>query len=176
MLAPEPAEPDLPSRDRTLRWRRWLAWTAAAGLSVAGLGAAFAPGATVPPTDGASAAFCLTGPLAAQVVATDRRDRSYDVRVPAVDPQEGIPASATRPIAKGDVVEFRVASDRPGTLAVHGLTDLKPVVVGGVATVAFRAIYTGRFPLHFHGTDGSHIEIAALDVMPAPAGVDASTH
>ena len=40
---------------------------------------------------------------------------------------------------------------------------------GERATLRFRAIYSGRFPLHFHGVDGSHIGVWALNVSPTPS-------
>ena len=152
--------------------RRALVWAAVFGLASVGLAAAFVP-TRDDRGDAATAAFCLPAPQAALVTAADRRDERYDARVPKTNPPEGIPQAESHPVTQGDVVEFEVTSGRPGTIAVHGFTDLQPVVVGGVATIAFRTIYSGRFPLHFHGTDGSHIEIAALEVMP-PAAVAAA--
>ncbi|HEX4510889.1 MAG TPA: hypothetical protein VH328_12435 [Burkholderiaceae bacterium] len=137
----------------------------AAGLAVAYVGAA-RDGATVPDAN----AFCVVAPPAAVVSATTGRDAHFDVQVPDVDPPEGRPFATSRPVREGDVVEFTVTSRRAGQLAVHGLTDMEPIAAGGSRTFAFRAIYSGRFPLHFHGPQGQHVEIAALDILPAAAG------
>ena len=116
---------------------------------------------------GASAdQFCTTAPVQARATSADRPDRHYVVEVPRETPVTGMQANTVHSIAMSDVVEFRVSSSRPGQIAVHGLLDVVPVQVDGVVTVVFRAIYSGRFPLHFHGADGSHFEIAALEVLP----------
>ena len=121
-----------------------------------------------------AAEFCNTAPPEAQVDASAPRAREFAAEVPRDTPPVGMPFGAAYSIVKGDVVEFAVSSPRAGALAVHGLFDPRPVAPGDVVKVAFRAIYTGRFPLHFHGDDGSHFEIAALEVRsgaaaPAPA-------
>ena len=110
--------------------------------------------------------FCATAPPRARATSADMPDRRYVVEVPLETPVTGMQPNTVHSIAMSDVVEFRVSSSRPGQIAVHGLMDAVPVRADGVVTVAFRAIYTGRFPLHFHGADGSHFEIAALEVLP----------
>ena len=110
--------------------------------------------------------YCATNAPEARVGPGDPIDRQYSVDVPLETPPIGMPSATVHSIAKGDVVQFEVASPRPGQVAVHGLRDAEAVQVGGVMKVAFRAIYTGRFPLHFHGADGSHFEIVALEVLP----------
>ena len=77
-------------------------------------------------------------------------------------------AHATR-IARGEVVEFTITAPIEGAASVHGLSDLVLMKAGERATLRFRAIYSGRFPLHFHGADGSHIGVWALDVAPTPS-------
>jgi hypothetical protein len=116
--------------------------------------------------DAIDQAFCATYSPEAVVRPGDTVNRRYEVDVPTETPPIGLPSGAIHQVAKGDVVEFAVASPRPGRVAVHGLFDAEPVQVGTVVKVAFRAVYTGRFPLHFHGSDGSHFEIAALEVLP----------
>ena len=110
--------------------------------------------------------FCAANTPEARVIPADRIDRHYNVGVPLETPQVGMSSAAVHSIAKGEVVQFDVVSPRPGKVAVHGLLDAEAVQVGSVVRVAFRAVYTGRFPLHFHGADGSHFEIAALEVLP----------
>lgn len=110
--------------------------------------------------------FCVTSAVEARASLDDRIDRHYSVDVPIETPPMGFAPAVVHSIAKGEVVQFDVASPRPGKIAVHGLLDAETVQVGSILKVAFRAVYTGRFPLHFHGADGSHFEIAALEVLP----------
>ena len=102
----------------------------------------------------------------AEVAATDRRDRHFDVAVPQSNPLNAA-ALHEETVRQGEVIEFSVTSTRPGAVVVHGLLEPHSVVLNGQVVVAFRAIYTGRFPLHFHGDDGSHVELIALNVMPS---------
>ena len=117
-------------------------------------------------TEALALQFCATNASQARVTPADKIDRHYSVGVPLETPQIGMASAAVHAIAKGDVVQFEVLSPRAGKVAVHGLLDAETVQVGSVVRVSFRAIYTGRFPLHFHGADGSHFEIAALEVLP----------
>ena len=112
------------------------------------------------------AEFCATSAPEARVTPADMIDRRYSVDVPVEAPLAGLSSAVVHAVAKGEVIEFAVASPRPGMIAVHGLLDAESVQVGGTVKVAFRAVYTGRFPLHFHGADGSHFEVAALEVLP----------
>jgi len=141
---------------------RWLGWSVVGLVAAAGVAAAFTP---MQAEVDASLAFCVTSPSEAQVDAATVRDHRYAARVPETNPSVAVGA-VSYPIAQGDVVEFDVASPRPGQVTVHGLHDLEAVQPGDTVKVAFRAIYSGRFPLHFHGADGSHFEIAALEVLP----------
>jgi len=86
---------------------------------------------------------------------------------PRTDPRVGDTAPTRATVHQRDVVRVSVASPRDGAVTVHGLSDLQPISADGHVTFEFRAIYSGRFPVHFHGMDGSHIEIAAFEVMPA---------
>lgn len=120
------------------------------------------------------AAFCVTVPAAAVVDAATRADIALGVRVPATPPL--VPtlddkAGAPVQVVKGQVLELRVQSPRPGAVAVHGLSELVRLQPDQVGVVRFRAIYTGRFPLHFHGADGSHFEIAVLEIRNSVAGL-----
>ena len=152
------------------RLRRWLGWSAIGLFAAGGAAAVIAPSLQARPQSPADAAlaFCATTPADALVTSSDTPDHRYAARVPADNPAN-ILSSTSYSIAKGDVIEFDVASPRPGMVAVHGLHDLQAVQAGGTISIAFRAIYTGRFPLHFHGADGSHFELAALEVLPSAA-------
>jgi len=76
----------------------------------------------------------------------------------------GVSIGTTAEVRKNAVLEFDVQSPRRGGLAVHGLSDLVRIERGQRVKVRLRAIYSGRFPLHFHGIDGSHFEIAVVEV------------
>jgi hypothetical protein len=87
--------------------------------------------------------------------------------VPALSAALPVPDGREAPpqqVRQGQVVEFRVRSAREGALAVHGLTDVIRVRAGQDVVVRFKALYGGRFPLHFHGPDLSHFEVAVLEV------------
>jgi hypothetical protein len=116
-----------------------------------------------PPAD-----FCTTSLGNSQVSPGYKADNSFHVDVPAVNPTDPFSGQIYE-VAQGSVVEYTVHSSRPGAVAVHGLLDPCPVTAGGETKVAFRAIYDGQFPLHFHGADASHIELAGLIVTPASA-------
>ena len=134
---------------------------------VAGL--AIAAALTPPPQQTVDEAFydqfCTPVPPAAVVAAAVPADHRIDVRVP---PVAGAPDlerdSHATPIGRGNVVEIRITAPIAGAASVHGLSDLVVMRAGESATLRFRAIYSGRFPLHFHGADGSHYGVWALDI------------
>ena len=69
---------------------------------------------------------------------------------------------------QGDTIALTVTSDRAGTLHVHEyeqhiVIDLLP---GREATSSFTADRAGRFGVHLIGADGSHAEVAAVEVSP----------
>ncbi len=111
-------------------------------------------------------AFCATAPAEAHAGPADRANVSFATRVPRETPSAGLMAATSVKAAKGDVVRVSVSSPRDGGIAVHGLMDVRPISAGQRVSIEFRAIYSGRFPVHFHGADGSHFEIAAIEVMP----------
>ena len=143
------------------------------GLAVAALAAVVAvvAFASLRPSHGEAIAaatdpeFCAVAPTEALAGPADRADVQLNATVPIETPTEWVVADSV-PAAKGNVVRVSVTSPRDGGIAVHGLMDLRPMHAGERITVEFRAIYSGRFPIHFHGADGSHIEIAAVEVMP----------
>jgi hypothetical protein len=142
-----------------------------AGL-VAGLGiaAVWASGPETSVDAARYAQFCTPVPAAAVATDADASDHRIDVLIPRsiTAPDLDGDAHATR-IARGDVVEFRIIAPIEGAASVHGLSDLVLMKAGERATLRFRAIYSGRFPLHFHGADGSHIGVWALNVSPKPS-------
>jgi len=42
--------------------------------------------------------------------------------------------------------------------------DVSPLTVDVPTSVTFRALYSGRFPMHFHGKDGSHFEVVVFEI------------
>lgn len=112
------------------------------------------------------AAFCnIPVPKAAVVDSSVVADYQISVTVPSATPKAiSLGNSTVTHIQEGKIVEFRVSSPREGALAVHGLSSLVLITPGAEAVVRFRAIYSGRFSLHFHGADGSHFEAAVLEI------------
>jgi hypothetical protein len=124
-----------------------------------GLGVRHGTASAASPAD-----FCIPVPDEARVPAGVDANEQFSVTVPFEIPSDPL-SSRVLTARQDDVIEYKVFSLRPGAIAVHGLLDPIPVEVGGRTTVAFKAIYSGRFPLHFHGADGSHFELAGLNVM-----------
>lgn len=69
-------------------------------------------------------------------------------------------------VDKDDPVTLSITSDRTGHVEVHGYRKEVAVEPGRVATLSFKAVRTGRFPIDLHGSDGAHVEVTALEVMP----------
>jgi hypothetical protein len=111
-------------------------------------------------------AFCALAPQQARATPGDPADLQFAATVPLETPPAGLMANYNLAATQGDVIRVSVSSPRDGGVAVHGLLDVRPIAADGKVTVEFRAIYSGRFPVHFHGADGSHFEIAAIEVMP----------
>ena len=154
--------------DSGIRSRALSRGAAAAVLASTVAAAAFAWWSPATGTAGSAMAdpFCSTTPAEAHAAPEEPANVSMSVAVPLKDPAIG-EMSATSAIAtQGDVVRVSVASPREGGVAVHGLYDVRPIAADGRVTIEFRAIYSGRFPIHFHGADGSHIEIASFEVRP----------
>jgi len=148
--------------------RRLVGWSILGLVAAAGTAAGLLPevvAGALPAT--APAEYCATSPAQARVDPQTAPDHQYEASVPADNPV-ALVSTRSYTVRKGDVIAFAVASSRPGRIAVHGLHDLQDVQIGGTVQIAFRTLYSGRFPLHFHGADGSHFELAALEVQPAP--------
>ena len=115
-----------------------------------------------PSTD--TAAVCSSqSPYSAEAALGEPTHRMA-VAVPIENPLPGIGVAPTYALGKGDVIQVEVSTARPGAVAVHGIMEAHRVRVGATASVKLRAKYTGRYPLHFHGDDGSHIAVAVLEV------------
>jgi copper(I)-binding protein len=73
-----------------------------------------------------------------------------------------VPLRATQ----GESLTIDIASDRAGTLEIHGYGKKIDVAPGSVVTLSFVANLAGRFPVDLHGRDGRHLEVTALEVQP----------
>lgn len=93
-------------------------------------------------------------------------DRRLTAAIPEANPADPTLTAETYSVKKGAIIEYEVTSTRAGEITVHGLLEPQALVVGSVTKVVFRAFYSGRFPLHFHGTDGSHFAVSEIHVMP----------
>lgn len=69
-------------------------------------------------------------------------------------------------VSKDDPVTLSITTDRHGNLEVHGYRKEAKVQPGTTATLSFVANMTGRFPIDLHASDGEHVEVTALEVMP----------
>lgn len=96
--------------------------------------------------------------------ASEQTRTKFDVRI------DSTPVASDRElpllrIAKGDVVSIAVSSDVPGRLMVHGyMEEMMAVEAGQTATIRLVALHAGRYPLHLHGDDQSHREVAVLEI------------
>ncbi|HLX28630.1 MAG TPA: hypothetical protein VKV24_09120 [Casimicrobiaceae bacterium] len=69
-------------------------------------------------------------------------------------------------VSKDDPVTLSITTDRAGNLEVHGYRKEVKVQPGTMGTLSFVANMTGRFPIDLHASDGEHVEVTALEVMP----------
>ena len=93
------------------------------------------------------------------------RTRTYRIRIEGLRLASG-PARLVA--TQGDSIALTVTADRAGTLHVHEyeqhiVIDLQP---GREMTSSFTADRPGRFGVHLIGADGSHAEVAAVEVLP----------
>lgn len=138
-------------------------------LAAAVVGAAVALRAQPKPFDPASdlASICKSeSPFSMQVLGEPRY--KFEVAVPMTNPLPGQGDARTHQVTRGDIVEVRIDSPRAGFVAVHGILDEHRVGQAGSIFVKLQLKYTGRFPLHFHGADGSHFEVAVFEVEAQP--------
>lgn len=107
--------------------------------------------------------LCASVPVEARVTAAQAAATELRVVVPDEIPAVNVSPTSVQ-ARKGDVVRITVGSTTDGAVGVHGLSDIVPIRSGQQVGLAFRLIYSGRFPLHFHGVGGSHFEILAFEV------------
>jgi hypothetical protein len=75
-------------------------------------------------------------------------------------------APAVYRFQKNDVVNFLISIPYDGMLAIHGYTSDNPIAANQELRLPLTLQHTGRFPMHVHGKDGQHIEVAVLEIMP----------
>ncbi|HSV81352.1 MAG TPA: hypothetical protein VLK85_19320 [Ramlibacter sp.] len=107
--------------------------------------------------------FCVPVPAEARVAAAQPPAIEQRVAVSAAPPPPHAPSRVVT-ARRGEVVHLVVQGPVDGAAGIHGISDILAVRSGEAVRIAFRAAYTGRFPLHFHGVDGSHFELLALEV------------
>jgi hypothetical protein len=93
------------------------------------------------------------------------RTRTYRLQIEGLRLASGPPRLEA---TEGDTIALIVTADRAGTLHVHEyeqhiVIDLQP---GREATSSYTADRAGRFGVHLMGADGSHAEVAAVEVRP----------
>lgn len=142
-----------------------------AALAVMGACTEFSNSPVAVTADDVAKKFCVSPPLDALVRPEDNPDREARVPVPA-DITDHNSNGASLAARKGDVVKLTVSSQHAGAVGVHGLSTIDAIHPGKSVVIKFRAIYSGRFPLHFHGTDGSHFELMSINIS---ADADANT-
>jgi hypothetical protein len=69
-------------------------------------------------------------------------------------------------VKKDDPVTLSITTDRAGHLEVHGYRKEVEIEPGRTVTLSFPAVRTGRFPIDLHASDGAHVEVTALEVLP----------
>ena len=84
----------------------------------------------------------------------------------AIDKAHPMAPSDVIRVDKDDPVTLSITSDRAGHLEIHGYRKEVEVRPGATATLSFTATQTGRFPIDLHASDGAHVEVSALEVMP----------
>lgn len=89
----------------------------------------------------------------------------FEATVPDSNPLPNATAPAYE-VAQGEVIQVRVGTGRPGSVAMHGILEGHALRTHDYVFVRLKVKYSGRFPLHFHGKDGSHFEIAVFEVSP----------
>lgn len=82
--------------------------------------------------------------------------------------RNGKPVGGPRPLnfSSSGLVRFRVVSDTPGEVHVHGYDETLPVKAGRPLDLTFQAELEGSFEVELHAADGGHAEIAKLNVQP----------
>ena len=76
--------------------------------------------------------------------------------------------NGTYPLRQNDAATFLILLPCDGKLTIHGYNKDWPLTANQESILALTAERTGRFPMHVHCKDKSHIEIGTLEVVPKP--------
>jgi hypothetical protein len=144
-------------------------------LSFLGIAAVIAVVAVIVLTVGGGSADTTTDDSAntsaqqtATATATATAEDGEEESTPTPTPKPQPPLLQAGKVAKlrfdeGETVRFRVRSDKPEHVHIHGYDIMKDVEPGKTANVAFKATITGIFEVEF---EDSAEEIAELRVDP----------
>jgi hypothetical protein len=110
-----------------------------------------------------AATVAASEPAAAPGAASAPAPGTFSIVIDKAHPPA--PSDVIR-VSKDDQVTLSITSDRAGHLEVHGYKKEVKVEPGTAATLSFAAVRTGRFPIDLHASDGAHVEVSALEVMP----------
>jgi hypothetical protein len=115
-------------------------------------------------TDDASNAASTATPTATETAAEDATPTPTPTPKPKPKPpllKAGDEKALT--FEEGETVRFRVTSDEPEEIHVHGYDITKQVPAGETVTVSFKADITGIFEIEFHNSGAL---LAQLKVVP----------
>ena len=115
-----------------------------------------------------SANTAATATATATPSADEGQEDSTPTPTPTPTPEPQPPLLTAGKVTKlrfdeGDTVRFRVRSDEPDHVHIHGYDIMKDVEPGKTVTVAFKGDITGIFEIEF---EDSATEIAELRVDP----------
>ena len=104
-------------------------------------------------------------PSSATAAATAPSEASTQTPTPTPTPPPLLTGDKVTELefTEGETVRFRVRSDTPDEVHVHGYNIAKDVEVGQTATMSFKATITGIFEIEF---EHSGTQIAELKVEP----------
>lgn len=85
-----------------------------------------------------------------------------EVRIP-LHPKAEVPVYR---MLKGEKATFSTVSAVDGKLAIHGITRDMAIRKDQTMQFDLQTDHAGRFPMHIHGQDGSHLEVAVIEISP----------
>ena len=140
---------------------RALVIVAVTAAVVAGLYFGFSRSPALAPPRAAAGAPTVAAPPAA-APPEEAPKNAYAIAIRNGRPQ----APDVIRVREGDRVTLTIATDRAGTLEVHGYREEVKLVANTQGTLTFVAAKSGRFGIDMHERSGGHIEVTALEVLP----------
>ena len=95
--------------------------------------------------------------------AQDAGARMFDV---AIEDGKLVGGAMSLRVTEGDAVTFRLTSNAPIELHLHGYDIETEVGPDAPARLSFEAFATGRFPVTVHGTDHQESTLLYIEVYP----------